>query len=389
MSTPIISTLVAAYTVVVDAVQDISGLGTPDAWAVLPMPSWHISSRLGTLWQVLVPMIFEEGHTIFKVAACVLFHLSYFFLLKNKVPSFGQDRKRLSWLLTVVTATFMSLMSLYDVTVNLRTVFHRDISYDMYNYIDPSSGAILNRRYDVPYQPTSIVAPAVAEAWNIMNTDSSHSNNASNTLVNTNVAFWDSDKVCYVGMAPDFKEQAIFYSVYDTLNDAPFPAPPTVHTVPWLMSHLPLPSRIFFDLRFTPNRTIGSDWIICLFVTYMFLDIILGNIFYKEKLTFLGAYFHHTFFLVSSYLLYNNGLSLMHSINHFEEIRNRLDVPWLAQWMFVMKIGLNIKFFTNFMRQQKRFRCAEKQQQEAEQKRWLMEETTSVTCIRGLNAVAA
>jgi len=65
---------------------------------------------------------------------CLGIHLSYFFLIKTFVPFFGKDRRNLSWLLTLVSATVFSGGGLIALGMHTRTTLSRTILYEDYSH---------------------------------------------------------------------------------------------------------------------------------------------------------------------------------------------------------------------------------------------------------------
>ncbi|KAF9426522.1 hypothetical protein BGZ94_006397 [Podila epigama] len=361
---------------------------------------------LTRLYKTIVPMAMEPRHGVFKLAACTAMHLSYFFLIKNTVPSMGKDRKRLSWLLTIVTTTWLTLWALYILaTSNLRTIFHPEIPYELYDSIDSRTGNLLYHRQDVIY---NMNAPSMA-TWSEPHTkliwnDIAHENSTNSRdvlLSNSDIVFLASkdDTVCHASQLaqPNYLSRAQFYAAIDSKHLQSTKSP--FSSFPWFMSYFRLPHRLFFDMRFMPLETAASEWVVALMGTYLLLDLIIGWIYYKEKLTIVGAYIHHTFFFFACIVTIRANQTMMHAIYHFAELPlvimgvgylykplrndflfgatffllrlvydpllthemlfNRPDFFVIGQWLISLKLPLYAKFFYDFVRQQQRLRKKE------------------------------
>ncbi|KAF8996594.1 hypothetical protein BGZ52_011334, partial [Haplosporangium bisporale] len=55
------------------------------------------------------------------------------------------DKKRLSWVLTWVSTSVLSIMSLMAVYSSCRTVLHSRVPYEMYGRVDPFNGFVYRR----------------------------------------------------------------------------------------------------------------------------------------------------------------------------------------------------------------------------------------------------
>jgi len=210
-------------------------------------------------------MIPETGPTSpqgLLALACLGIHLSYFFLIKTLVPSFGKDRRNLSWLLTLVTATVLSLAGFLTLRMYTRTTFSRPILYEEYSHT-PGSGFY---RYDIAYTPATFQKLSPAEALLYLNAQANGTEDIQDPalLVEARIAF---------------------YKAYDR----------TQTEKPWYSR------ATFFDTRFQPGDSPLGQFFATFFAMYLVADLACGIRYYKEKITFLSGWVHHIGYLIIAY----------------------------------------------------------------------------------------
>ncbi|KAF9111131.1 hypothetical protein BGX27_005366 [Mortierella sp. AM989] len=309
----------------------------------------------------MAPVNLTSEHLHMFLASCGI-HLTYFYLIKTFVPFIGKDRRRLSWVLTLATALIVSVLGPYATFSNLRTVFSEPIPYEMYAVSNShiiAEGPPLFQRYDISFQPST-------ERW------------SSNFLS-------DRDEQLGLLNGQDIANRIEFYKTYD----ATYASSPSVW---YSLRH----SRWFFDLRFTPSDSPITQAAVIFFACYLILDMVCGFLHYRERISILTGWFHHTMytgicyytvvtgeshsftsFMVIEIPTFIMGLGFLHkplrhdmifgssfflfrilydfSLTH-EMIMNRPDLPVPAKIILLFKSAMNFKFFMDWINQQIRLR---------------------------------
>ncbi|KAG0037937.1 hypothetical protein BGZ82_001525 [Podila clonocystis] len=125
------------------------------------------------------------------------------------------------------------------------------------------------------------------------------------------------------------------------------------------------PARLFFDLSFSPGTSVFAEWVILFFASYMIMDLVLGVIYYQDKISLLSGYFHHTFHLHDNLfgLLFVLSRFVLDALMTHELMRNTSMIS-VCKLLITIKVPLNIKFFADWVRQQRRLRRRQGQQKE-------------------------
>lgn len=191
-------------------------------------------------------------------------HFSYFFLIKTLVPSIAKDRRKLSWILTLITAFVVSCSGCYVLGMHVRTIFSRSIPYEEYSHT-PGIGYY---RHDIAYTTTTTAFQKQAAAeW------SPHF---------TLRAFEVDGVLVQVSLA---EARIAFYEAYDRTQAAK----------PWYRR------AIFFDTRFQPADSPVGQFFTVFFAMYLVTDIVCGIRYYKERITLLAGWVHHICYLAIVY----------------------------------------------------------------------------------------
>ncbi|KAF9175586.1 hypothetical protein BGX20_003589 [Mortierella sp. AD010] len=305
-------------------------------------------------------MALTSEHLHMFIISCGI-HLAYFYLIKTFVPFIGKDRKRLSWVLTLATALTVSILGPYATFGNIRTVFSEPIPYEMYNPY-AVEGLRQVQRYDVLFQlPANSLTQWQDQTWN------------SNCLPEQTE---ESETTT---------EYVMFYKAYDAMYNSP----PTV----W---HSLRHFRWFFDLRHTPSDSPIAQAAVIFFGCYLILDMACGALHYRERVTILTGWFHHTMytgicyytlitgeshtfasFLVIEVPTFFMGLGFLHkplrndllfgltfilfrilfdfALTH-EMVMNRAGLTTISRIILLFKSCMNFKFLIDWINQQIRLR---------------------------------
>ncbi|KAF9274518.1 hypothetical protein BGZ74_004324, partial [Mortierella antarctica] len=158
---------------------------------------------------------------------------------------------------------------------------------------------------------------------------------------------------------------------------------------------LSIPPCLFFDASFSPVRDALTKWAVLVLPSYLVMDLTLGRKYYRERISLIGGYVHHSVYLyICSVVLYTNytvGMVLfffdeiptavlgtgfvfpqlrhdtLFGLVYFitqmvldplmahEILRNTTMTP-MGKFVTVIKNPLNVKFFVDYIQQQKRLR---------------------------------
>ncbi|KAF9997990.1 hypothetical protein BGZ79_008318 [Entomortierella chlamydospora] len=308
----------------------------------------------------MAPVALTSEHLHMFIVSCGI-HLTYFYLIKTFVPFIGKDRKRLSWVLTLVTALMVSVLGPYATFGNIRTVFSEPIPYEMYNPY-AVEGLRQVQRYDVLFQPSI------------------------NSLTQWQDQTWNSNRLSEkTEEGESTTEYIMFYKAYDAMYNL---SPSEWHS----LRH----SRWFFDLRHTPSDSSIAQAAVIFFACYLILDMACGALHYRERVTILTGWFHHTMytgicyytlitgeshtfasFLVIEVPTFIMGLGFLHkplrndmlfgltfilfrilfdfALTH-EMVMNRTGLTTISRIILLFKTCMNFKFLIDWINQQIRLR---------------------------------
>ncbi|KAG0360079.1 hypothetical protein BC939DRAFT_500681 [Gamsiella multidivaricata] len=234
----------------------------------------------------MAPVILTTEH-LYMVLTSFGVHLTYFYLIKAFVPFIGKNRKRLSWVLTLMTAAVVSVLGPYATFSSLRTVFSEPVPYESYSlvsghYNTTSSGQFY--RHDITFQPTP--DPKLNPQGTIVVA-------LDPTLSTKQWPLHDQKKAEQLPM--DAEKIIALYKAHDASYSTSWTA----------LRH----SRWFFDLCFTPSDSWMSQVAVTFFACYLILDMVCGLLHYRERVTFLAGWFHHTVYTGICYYTVVSGKS--------------------------------------------------------------------------------
>ncbi|KAI1314451.1 hypothetical protein EDD11_002153 [Mortierella claussenii] len=263
----------------------------------------------------------RSEHLHMFLASCAI-HITYFYLIKSLVPSIGKDRRRLSWVLTLTTAIIVSIAGPMNTFHTLRTIFSDPVPYTMY----ASSPASINNfnnnavvasklfRYDITF-PSDFDSSASAQQGNRKGQDSiivtldpsliiqkqpseDQSHLESSTRSEKTLDQKKQVTIKIDTQADDVRARIKFYEAID----APYLSSSSSRTnwrtiSPSSFWHSVRHSRWFFDLRFTPSDSPVSQATVIFFACYLVLDIVLGSVHYRERISILTGWFHHIMYM--------------------------------------------------------------------------------------------
>ncbi|KAF9426520.1 hypothetical protein BGZ94_006395 [Podila epigama] len=329
------------------------------------------SIQLGSMIKILT----STGHLGIKFFICLLIHLAYFQGARFAFPSLRKNKRKLSWILTWVSTSLISLSFLITYFQHARTILHAPVPYELYDRPDPVTGVVFHR-YDIPFRPTAtyngvpmVVPPYVQEAYAPASPDCDDSFlGQMNDHVNCTIL---EPSPCQCTDETYRQLKIAFYREVDAKFYAPVSAPDTRYpdgSFAQFFGRLKLPPIIFLDSRLMPGKTAFTEWVILFFAAYLIQDLILGCIYYRERITLFTGWFHHLMHVFISYTALHTDAALPltlflgaeskgvmdWSFSH-EYVRNRGLTP-LGKFEILIKIPLNIKFFVDWIQQQRRLR---------------------------------
>lgn len=248
-----------------------------------------------------IKILTTVGHVPFKFAIIAVLQLLFFHAMRS-FPSIRNDRKRISWILTWGSTTLMGVCSIITYLSLVRTVFHSPVPYELYNRIDPATG-IFYHRTDIPFRPSKSYPgiPVVAsppwqgnEYFTEICLDQFLVSPATRTGNNTS-------EHCQCTQEQFDRDMWNFYRQIDNTFYAPVSSSNALYppgSFAELFGRFQLPPRVLFDLRFIQGRNAFTEWVTLLFASYLTMDIVVGLIYYREKITFMSGYFHHALHLL-------------------------------------------------------------------------------------------
>ncbi|KAG0338419.1 hypothetical protein BG000_004004 [Podila horticola] len=320
------------------------------------------------------------GHVPHKFVLLLFVHFTYFHAFRFFSPAIRNDKKRLSWCLTWVSTSVLSIMSLMTVYCSCRTVLHSRIPYEMYNRVDPISGFAYRR--EICLEPFSLVYLApMATSGNTTKTTS-----------------FIANEQCQCTQEQFQRDMYDFYNHVDSTFYAPSSSAKASYPA-WsfaaFFGRFSIPPRLFFDATFSPVRDALTEWAVLVLASYLVMDLTLGRRYYRERISFVGGYVHHSMYLyiccVALYTDYTVGMVLfffdeiptavlgtgfvfpqlrhdtLFGLVYFvtrmvldplmthEILRNTTMTP-MGKFVTVIKNPLNVKFFIDYIQQQKRLR---------------------------------
>ncbi|KAF9313091.1 hypothetical protein BG003_005627 [Podila horticola] len=351
------------------------------------------------------------GHVPHKFVLLLFVHFTYFHAFRFFSPAIRNDKKRLSWCLTWVSTSVLSIMSLMTVYCSCRTVLHSRIPYEMYNRVDPVSG-FAYRRYDAVFPPRSYsgIHSSLGSSSDLHKQDL-HSREicleafslvylapmatSGNTTKTTSFI---ANEQCQCTQEQFQRDMYDFYNHVDSTFYAPSSSAKASYPA-WsfaaFFGRFSIPLRLFFDASFSPVRDALTEWAVLVLASYLVMDLTLGRRYYRERISFVGGYVHHSMYLyiccVALYTDYTVGMVLfffdeiptavlgtgfvfpqlrhdtLFGLVYFvtrmvldplmthEILRNTTMTP-MGKFVTVIKNPLNVKFFIDYIQQQKRLR---------------------------------
>ncbi|KAG0082966.1 hypothetical protein BGZ93_008539 [Podila epicladia] len=354
-------------------------------------------------FESLTQFITTSGHFPLKFLVCVLIHISYFHALRFLFPTLRNDRKRISWVLTWVSTSILGAASLLAMYTSCRTIFQKPIPYELYNSMDPATG-VFYHRFDVAFPVPHRLSPGIE--WD----SSSHWQKQDPQLRSfcldqfslVTVALSDKNVTmtdpCQCAQEDYRRDMLDFYRHIDATFYAPVSSTKALYPIgSWaeLFGWLRLPTRLFFDMTFSPAGAVYAQWMMLFFASYLSMDLVIGTIYYKEKITLISGYLHHSLYIFICNVSLWTGYTVPCAYLYFMEIptaflgagfifpslrddnlfgllffifrialdplmaheilRNTTMTP-IGKAMVLIKVPLNIKFFVDWIVRQKKLR---------------------------------
>ncbi|KAG0314575.1 hypothetical protein BGZ99_008055 [Dissophora globulifera] len=248
----------------------------------------------------MAPVTLTTEHTYLFFGSMAV-HITYFYLVKIFVPSIGRDRKRLSWVLTLVTAMVVSVLGPYSTFSNIRTVFSDPVPYESYGLLQGNNSLVSSAhfyRYDIPIQFALNQEAIPLQDSTLITLDPSL---LSHETREQQQSLLDHDEVednierlsrsSSFSMGTDASADSIieFYKAYDASYSS--------LSFSWSSPFKKLlHSRWLFDLRFSPSDSWMSQASVIFFACYLICDLACGALHYREKISLVAGWFHHTMY---------------------------------------------------------------------------------------------
>ncbi|KAG0029288.1 hypothetical protein BGZ81_003961 [Podila clonocystis] len=139
-----------------------------------------------------------------------------------------------------------------------------------------------------------------------------------------------------------------------------------------------LPTRLFFDMTFSPAVAVNAQWMMLFFASYLRMDLVISLIYYKGKDYSDLVHLHHSLYI----FICNVSLMTVPCLRHdnlfgllffifwimldplmaHEILRNTTMTP-IGKAMVLIKIPVNIKFFVDWVVRQKKLRWRAQREQ--------------------------
>lgn len=253
----------------------------------------------------LTQFITTSGHFPLKFLFCVLIQISYFHALLFLSPALRNDRKRISWVLTWVSTSVLGAASLMAMYTSCRTVFQKPIPYGLYNRVDPVTG-VYYHRFDVAFPAPHRLSPGIewvsSSPW--LKQDPQMRSFCLDQFSLVTVARTDKNTTvtdpCQCTQKDYRRDMLDFYRHIDATFYAPASSPKATYpagSFAELFGWFRLPTRLFFDMTFSPAAAMYAQWMMLFFASYLSMDLVIGSIYYKEKITLISGYLHHSLYI--------------------------------------------------------------------------------------------
>ncbi|KAG0029287.1 hypothetical protein BGZ81_003960 [Podila clonocystis] len=323
----------------------------------------------------------------------------------------------------------MGVFSIITYLSLVRTVFHAPVPYELYNRVDPATG-IFYRRTDITFRPSKSYpgTPVVASPlWRVQGEYTTEACLDIFLFSPTPTSGNNTIEPCQCTQEQYDRDMRDFYRQIDNTFYAPASSSKAVYppdSMAELFGRFQLPPRILFDLTFIPGRNALTEWVTLIFAGYLSMDIVVGLVYYREKITFMSGYFHHTLHLLMCaiafycntidnlviFLLVEVPTSILALGFMFPRFRNdklfgvlffiiRIVIDVLMSHemlrntsmgnapkiMTAFKVPLNFKLFFDFIGQQKRLSRRQGQQQKDASKKRKMASMQPLASIEGKN----
>ncbi|KAF9152400.1 hypothetical protein BG015_005299 [Linnemannia schmuckeri] len=259
---------------------------------------------------------------------CCGFHLTYFQLFRFFSPSIAKDRKRLAWVITSTTAFFVSIVAPFYTWSSMRTVFSSPTLLDTQNI--GLLGNKLNHNH-INYGGHHVYS-AEFNSNNAagLGQDGLRMKNNQPTIVMMDPSLLGMQKETERSIAQkdevkqqhevekqhgseeeerigEGTHQAITEDAGDRVSKSP---PPLLNKRDQEKRQF----RLFFDLSVTPDDNDGTIALVVFFMAYLIMDIIMGFLYYREQVTLLAGWLHHTAYIGITYYAVTQGETFTYSM---------------------------------------------------------------------------
>lgn len=245
---------------------------------------------------------------------CCGFHLTYFQLFRYFAPSIAKDRKRLAWVLTFTTAFFVSVIAPFYTWGGMRTIFssptlldtqHPGLLSNKLNHNHINNGG--HHLFSGEFNSNDITG---------LRHDSQEMRRNHPTVVTMDPSLLGMQKKAersITGKEDDEQQygskeevrigEGIHQAITEDSGDNGPQSPPILNKRDQGKRQF----RLFFDMRFTPDDNEGTIALVVFFMAYLFMDITLGLLYYREQVTLLAGWLHHTAYIGITYYAVTQG----------------------------------------------------------------------------------
>ncbi|KAF9380891.1 hypothetical protein CPB97_008077 [Podila verticillata] len=209
----------------------------------------------------LIHILATLGHVPHKFVLLLLIHFTYFHAFRTLSSAIRNDKKRLSWVLTWVSTSVLSIMSLMAVNSSCRTVLHTRVPYEMYDRVDPVTG-FMYRRYDAVFPPRSYSGIYSMASLDMQTQEQDFRSREiclefTHTFVSLATSGNTTTTQTHCTQEQFRNDMYTFYHYVDSTFYAPTSSPKASYP-PWssasLFGRFHIPPRLFFDASFSPVR---------------------------------------------------------------------------------------------------------------------------------------
>lgn len=245
---------------------------------------------------------------------CCGFHLTYFQLFRYFAPSIAKDRKRLAWILTFTTAFFVSVIAPFYTWGGMRTIFSSPTLLDTqhpgflgnnlnHNHINNGGHHLVSAEFNSnDFASLGQDSQGLRRSQpNVMIMDPSLHGMQKKT--ERLIAQKEDNEKQFGSKEEERSEEGAHQAITEDSGDKGPQSPSILNKQDQGMRQF----RLFFDMRFTPDDNEGTIALVVFFMAYLIMDITLGLLYYREQVTLLAGWLHHTAYIGITYYAVTQG----------------------------------------------------------------------------------